>query len=254
MRARASRRAGLPGPPRLARPGRTARAPRERSASPGAAQGPSRAGRDDEAGRARPRRGAPGRSGPRRTASRRLGTGPAPPWLPLPRLSRASRRLVVAASRRCSPPSSASPSKPRFIPPPNFSRPCLPFLLLLPTLRPPARPLAPPGVPRAVAPARGVGRTPAGKRSEARPGRVRAGHAAETERKLSHLPAEPQVEGRGVRRRLRPRAGSPGPGAPRLQPPPRPDRGRREGAAWTGMEPLWKGRVRHSLMMECSPL
>lgn len=159
MPARAFRRAGLPGPHRLARPGRTARTPsgqpartpRERSASPGEAQRPARDCLDYEAGPARPQRGALGRSGPRRAASRCLSASSAPPVLPLPQFSQASLRLGVAASKKCSPPSSDSrlPSSPRFLPSPNFSRLCFPFLLL-PTLQPLAQPLAPPGDRRTV--------------------------------------------------------------------------------------------------------
>lgn len=164
MPAGASRRTGFPGPHRLARPGRTARTPaawpawtlRDRSAAPGGGPG---VGPGLAAGTARPQRGALGRSGPRRAASRRLRARPAPPSLPLPQLSRASLRRGVAASKKCSPPSSDSPlpTSPRFLPPPNFSRLCFPFLLL-PTLQPPARPLAPPGVLRTVG-------LPAGRRA-----------------------------------------------------------------------------------------
>lgn len=111
------------------------------------------------AGPARPQRGALGRSSQRRAASRRLRARPAPPSLPLPQLSRASLGRGVAASKKCSPPSSDSPlpTSPRFLPPPNFSRLCFPFLLLR-TLQPPARPLAPPGVLRTVG-------LPAGRRA-----------------------------------------------------------------------------------------
>lgn len=160
MPACASRRAELPGPHRLARPGRTARTHsgrlartlREGSAPQGMAQRLVRDWRpDSEAGPARPQRGALGRSGRSRGASRRLSARPAPPSLPLPQLSRASLRLGVAASKNCSPPSSDSPlpSSPRFLPPPNFSRLCFPFLLPS-TLQPLARPLAPPGALRTV--------------------------------------------------------------------------------------------------------
>lgn len=161
MPARVSQRAGFPGPHRRARPGRTARTPagrrawtlRERSALPGPTQRMARDWRPDgEVGPARPQRGALGRSGPRGAAARSPLAGPAPPLLPLPRFSPASlRRGATATSRKCSPPSSDSPlpSSPRFLPSPNFSCLCFPFLLL-PTLQPPARPLAPPGVLRTV--------------------------------------------------------------------------------------------------------
>lgn len=194
---------------------------------------------DGWAGSALPQRGALGRSGPRQAASC-FSAGPAPSLLPLPQLSPASLRRGVAASRKCSLPSfdSPLPSRPGYLPPPNFSRLCFPGLSPHPeSLQQPSS-------------LQGGGQDPSGEGEGV--GRVE-GTPRERIRKSCNI-CRGRAPGGGAGRR----AAAPPPGreaqalpACWLQRPPLTGMGKGgSGAAWNSMEQLRNGRVRHSSILE----
>lgn len=197
----------------------------------------------------------PGKVKPVRCFPGRPSTRPAPPSPPLPRFTRASLGRSVAASKKCSPPSFASPLPfgAGFLPPPNFSRPCFAFLLPPPRPSSPGWPLAPPGVLGTVEFPQGAGQDPGGKGRETLAGwagRAWGGHRGrECEKVVTSAPPRPRWRG-GTR------ATAPPPGeSPDLPagsgPRPFPGLGREgRGAAWNLVEQLRNGPVRHSWIMK----